>query len=1221
MATITPPAPSRNLVESQQRVRHPLERIRGTIRTYVGLEGAALLITLVALWFWVSFVLDFGPFRAFEWDWVQDVPYRWARALALGGFFLCAVILLRVELILRLYGGEMGAILRTAFATSTRRQTLPVWLRLPLVGAAVSLACWGAEAAGTAIARDDTTGVLVGEVVAAVVAFVITGTHELFGVTSSISRWVRACATAVGAAAGALLGAWLGYAVFGGTISAIILSGLLAIVGDVFALVNIGVIAGMVRGQGYLVALTVPCVVAYLLGWLVAALAAAVSPWLAGGIIVLLMVGPVLFVTMARLTRDFSSASLALVLERRFPEVLGDRLITAVELADPKKAARYGYSEVMIVHTIHDAADRVQTVPVSDVFNWKRLGRYWFGVAWFTLGLYVFFGGLFCIPAVGETGAGERAGYGAFHQAAGLALERNLLLQNVIWPRRAFLEILDWPESGNKFVGKDDSALSVKVRAYRWVIADPKSPLGWRALAWHDLEKNHGLLGSAAPMVNFRENDEQGKKDWGQPRDPAAGWTLDEIETRLGREETHVTSEAETVRNLRDTLARLAERASDPAMRRSLRMLLVPVQVTVRYRGLRGGGELTLQRQGDNEYSGQFPDLKETVTFTARGEDYETPRYRITVVPPPSLVEMTVDEQRPAYMFYRVRGGDPGQLRGLKQAIAGRPVSVSGGDTSRVEGVPAGSNLVLFAKSDKELKSVMIDEPRKGAAPVKGDVQLLDPHRFTVRFDDVRTTLDFYFSFLDTENVKGERHVIIKPQEDLPPEVNIDVKVIRKTSQGYMVTASAYIPLEAKVSDDRGLYQVEYGCAVTKLDRQAEQSGRGLLVLSAMHLLPGGPGQELLAASRIAALSRESKTGPKGSSETGPQHYPALTFQIGPDEYLPLEKIQENVGKPRPLKMDLKRDFLIDKLDERDIRNKDTDPPYFFNIDQVKNAEGKRLKVESRDEIQPRYRLQLWMEAVDTDIETGREVLKTPNGVEYRGNRGRSKETLTFIVVPENELLAEIAKEEDQLYIKLGEQIKRLKDGLDKLDDMKKDLTVAVKEFKADGFVAMQARGDELALMLDKGESTCNEVSSDYQRILKELVTNRVDQSMIDRVQKQIVEPLNVAVFGDEIDKQATDTFPKVKVGIDDLKKAVGSEVNLEVRIAQSRSATDEARLRLNGLIRRLSEVLDKMEALGDLNKLKKTLKEIEDEENRQKAILKVLSDQIRQEILDSLGK
>src|SRR5262245_54569316 len=144
MATVTPPRRSMSLVEAQQHVRHPLERVRGTIRTYVGLEGAALLITLLALWFWVTFVLDFTPFRLFGWDWVQET-YRSLRALSLGALCLAAVVLLRIELIVRLFGAEARSIARTAFATGTKRQTLPVWLRLPLVGVGVAVVYWAGD--------------------------------------------------------------------------------------------------------------------------------------------------------------------------------------------------------------------------------------------------------------------------------------------------------------------------------------------------------------------------------------------------------------------------------------------------------------------------------------------------------------------------------------------------------------------------------------------------------------------------------------------------------------------------------------------------------------------------------------------------------------------------------------------------------------------------------------------------------------------------------------------------------------------------------------------------------------------------------------------------------------------------------------------------------------------------------------------------------------------
>src|SRR5262249_44606950 len=76
-----------------------------------------------------------------------------------------------------------------------------------------------------------------------------------------------------------------------------------------------------------------------------------------------------------RLFKEFSDASMALVLERKFPEKLGDRLITAVELSDPQQAAEWGYSPALVKETIHEAADRVDEVPVGQVFDWRRLVR------------------------------------------------------------------------------------------------------------------------------------------------------------------------------------------------------------------------------------------------------------------------------------------------------------------------------------------------------------------------------------------------------------------------------------------------------------------------------------------------------------------------------------------------------------------------------------------------------------------------------------------------------------------------------------------------------------------------------------------------------------------------------------------------------------------------------------------------------------------------------
>ena len=66
-----------------------------------------------------------------------------------------------------------------------------------------------------------------------------------------------------------------------------------------------------------------------------------------------------------------------------------------------------------------------------------------------------------------------------------------------------------------------------------------------------------------------------------------------------------------------------------------------------------------------------------------------------------------------------------------------------------------------------------------------------------------------------------------------------------------------------------------------------------------------------------------------------------------------------------------------------------------------------------------------------------------------------------------------------------------------------------------------------------------------------------------------------------------------MRAGIADLAKAVSDEGDLNQRVVNSRVANDEARQRLSGLIKRLSDILDKMQQGIDLNKLKEKLREI----------------------------
>ncbi|HEY8504025.1 MAG TPA: hypothetical protein VIL46_05545, partial [Gemmataceae bacterium] len=201
-------------------------------------------------------------------------------------------------------------------------------------------------------------------------------------------------------------------------------------------------------------------------------------PWAARaavlGLVVAALLTLVTFRVLTRLFRDFSHRSLALVLERRFPRALGDRLITAVELADLDRAEQLGYSREMIRKTVEDAKARVDRIPLGDVFNWRRLAG-----KGLLLGA-VLFGGLGVVLVGGvlysALAAKPLAGFARqSRDVAVIWVERNLLLHNTPWPRDTYLEFLDFPGEERR-IGRDGASPRIRVAAWKWVIADEGTP-------------------------------------------------------------------------------------------------------------------------------------------------------------------------------------------------------------------------------------------------------------------------------------------------------------------------------------------------------------------------------------------------------------------------------------------------------------------------------------------------------------------------------------------------------------------------------------------------------------------------------------------------------------------------------------------------------------------------------------------------------------------------
>ncbi len=1036
MATVTTSTRPRSLADSSQRVRHPLERLRGYIRFYVLAESLAVIALYLAIFFWVSLILDYGAFKLLSVDWVQSLP-RWARALVLGGCVGCLLVVM-----------EMAALTR---------------------------------------------------------------------------RWYYAVAG--GAALLLYVAVW---------------------------------------------------------GWLGVALDRGLSSWASLGLVLLTLAATLAVTAWLRLRTEFRDAALALVLERRFPALLGDRLITAVELANVREAAEVGYSAAMVTHTIHEAAEQVEKVPVAEVFDWKRLKVLAAAVGVLTLGAYLLMGLAFS-AFDWASGAGGLGGYGRLNDVSQLWFERNILLQNSIWPRRAHLELVGFPEGGVLKMGRGTQPPSVRVRALQWVIADRGTPEGWRALTWEDLRTNPAVLGERAPEVEL-------PSDW-KPRDENLGLSVDEIELKLARSEVHATLPADAKDAFRDVLEKLEERSAVPSMARVFRKLVIPTAVEVRYWGASTNGRIPLDLKPGNEYVGQFTELKETVLFSAKGEDYYTAGRRIEVVPPPSLAALTRTEAQPRYLF-EPRPRDPQEAKGQKRqvtmtlgdkAISDLPVSLSG-DTSRFD-VPAGTDLVLTAVSDKELSR---DHPprlllSKGAAPFEAAVTLLDDGRsFRVTFPDVRRRYDFRFEFTDTDLVLGERRVLIEPVEDKPPDPELvpadsstAMGIIRKTPQGYLVTSNALVPFVGRVRDDHGIEKVEYVYTRLPPDVLTQAAYGPVQGVAGLFAGVGGPPLNVLAPYRRAEdLVKDGKPTARPEEDKGRAEMRAFREALGNR---------------------LIKEFKVD-LDSFEDENDPKDPKTGFDVGKL----ARWPRGLTADDVQPRYRMVLTVEASDNNVETGPGV-------------GENKEKFTFWVVSETELLAEIAKEEEALHLKMLEVIRLLVEAESKLVEVNKDLTAA--DLKAEQFNGMSVRAADFHdLLQEKTLKSTQEVLRDYQRILRELRANRAQKGMRDRVQRTIVEPLDSVTrveFGAAIKSMST-----LRGVFDD------KDLDFAAKTGRAREAGAKAREDVNELIKALNKVMGAMEGLIEIGKLIKELQKIEEEEVKQFDLIKRLRDKLEADLLkDLLGE
>ncbi|MCA9198727.1 MAG: hypothetical protein KDA87_14360, partial [Planctomycetales bacterium] len=140
----------------------------------------------------------------------------------------------------------------------------------------------------------------------------------------------------------------------------------------------------------------------------------------------------------------FTYRNMATLIERKFPD-FGDSLLTTVEFAEAAPKDR----PAMLDRTREDAIAKIQKIDVNHVFDWRPLVRAMLLAGALGLSIVVF-------------GA---ANLDAFRHWT----SRLLLLSDQDWPRKAAIELLDFPQSLRKVAEGTDITLRVRADAKRTI--------------------------------------------------------------------------------------------------------------------------------------------------------------------------------------------------------------------------------------------------------------------------------------------------------------------------------------------------------------------------------------------------------------------------------------------------------------------------------------------------------------------------------------------------------------------------------------------------------------------------------------------------------------------------------------------------------------------------------------------------------------------------------
>lgn len=233
---------------------------------------------------------------------------------------------------------------------------------------------------------------------------------------------------------------------------------------------------------------------------------------------------------------------------------------------------------------------------------------------------------------------------------------------------------------------------------------------------------------------------------------------------------------------------------------------VVPELVQVRFSTADGGrvrenlsreGQAVAGRDAFQTYRYKFKGVLSPIEFYVYGGDDRCGPYRLEVVDSPTVTQMTLHCEYPAYTHR-----------------SPREIPVSG-----IMPIPVGTKVVIKAQSNKDLRTVQIDEILDGSSPLSERITIAEdagqPRQFEYAIDAFQTDATLLFTLHDSDGLKSRDPIrlALTAVPDEPPQV-----AARLSGIGTAITPKARLPLTGEITDD---YAIGRAWLETKIDEGA----------------------------------------------------------------------------------------------------------------------------------------------------------------------------------------------------------------------------------------------------------------------------------------------------------------------------------------------------------------------------------------------------------------